>query len=92
MLRSITLEVIGDQRLTCESCEERVERLLNALPGVEQVRARARTQRIEVLFDASVQEATAVAERLEKAGYETRVCSSPPRDATPAETRPRRVT
>jgi len=76
MFKSITFEVIGDQRLVCEGCEQRVESLLKALPGVGKVRAQARNQRIEVLFDASVQEAAAIAERLGTAGYETRVGSS----------------
>ncbi len=76
MLKSITFEVVGDQRLTCEGCEQRVERLLKTLQGVGQVRAQARNQRIEVLFDTAVLEATAIAERLGKAGYETRVGSS----------------
>src|SRR5213593_453499 len=39
MFRSITFEVIGDQRLICEGCEQRVEHALKALPGVGQVRA-----------------------------------------------------
>lgn len=73
MFESITFEVIGDQQLHCESCEQRVARLLKALEGVGQVRAQARNQRIEVLFDTAVLEATAIAERLRRAGYETRV-------------------
>lgn len=76
MFKSITFEVIGDQRLVCEGCEQRVESLLKALPGVQKVRAQAHKQRIDVLFDASVQEATAIAERLCTAGYQTRVGSS----------------
>ncbi len=76
MLKSITFEVVGDQRLTCEGCEQRVERLLKAQRGVEQVRAQARNQRIEVLFDAALLEANAIAERLGEAGYQTRVGSS----------------
>ena len=48
MFKSMSFEVIGDQRLHCESCEQRVERLLKALQGVGQVRAQARIQRIEV--------------------------------------------
>ena len=51
MFKSIAFEVIGEQRLHCESCEQRVERLLKGLPGVGQVRARSDNQRIEVLFD-----------------------------------------
>jgi copper chaperone len=73
MFKTITFEVIGDQRLHCETCEQRVERLLKALQGVGQVRAQAHNQRIEVLFDTAALEATAIAERLSKAGYETRV-------------------
>jgi len=76
MFKTITFEVIGDQRLVCEGCEQRIESLLKALQGVGKVRAQARKQRIEVLFDAAVLEATAIAERLGEAGYETRVASS----------------
>lgn len=77
MLKSITFEVIGDQRIVCEGCEERVESLLQALPGVQKVRAQAHKQRIDVLFDAAAVGATAIAERLGEAGYETKVGSSP---------------
>lgn len=73
MFKSITLEVIGSQRLACAGCEERVEDLLKGLEGVGQVRAQARKQRIEVLFDTAKLDATAIAERLSQAGYETRV-------------------
>lgn len=73
MLKSISFEVVGDRRLACEGCEERVEDLLGALHGVRKIRARARTQRIEVLFDGSVLDAGAIAERLRGAGYETRL-------------------
>ena len=75
MFKSIAFEVIGQQRLHCESCEQRVERLLKALPGVGQVRAQAQSQRIEVLFDASALSPAAIAERLSQVGYETRVGS-----------------
>ncbi len=70
MFKSVTFEVVGDQRLVCAGCEQRVEQLLKALPGVRQVRAEAQNQRIEVLFDTAVLEATAIAERLGEAGYE----------------------
>lgn len=61
MLTSITFEVIGDQRLTCEGCEQRVERLLKSVPGVDQVRAQAGNQRIQVLFDSTLLEPAAIA-------------------------------
>ena len=72
MFKSITFEIIGSQRLACPGCEGRVEDLLKALEGVEQARAQARTQRVEILFDTAKLEATAIAERLNQAGYETR--------------------
>lgn len=49
--------------------------MLKALPGVERARVQARKQRIEVLFDTAVLEAAAIAERLGKAGYQTRIGS-----------------
>ena len=76
MLKSITFEVIGDQRLVCEGCEQRVESLLKALEGVGKVRAQARNQRIEVLFDNAVLDKAAIVERLSAAGYQTRADSS----------------
>ena len=72
MLKSITFEVIGDQRLHCEGCEQRVERMLRTLKGVRQVRAHAHNQHVEVLFDTAVLEDTAIAARLGEAGYETK--------------------
>lgn len=77
MLKSVTFEVIGEQRLHCEACQHRVERMLKALQGVTKVRAEAPSQRIEVLFDAAVLESAAIAKRLGDAGYETGVRTMP---------------
>ena len=76
MLKSVTFEITGDTRLVCDGCERRVERLLKTLPGVGQVHAHARDQRIEVLFDTAMLDSNAIAERLGKAGYLTKVGSS----------------
>lgn len=76
MLKSVNFEVIGDQRLFCDGCERRVERLLKALQGVGQVRAQARNQHIEVLFDTAALDAGTIAKHLGDAGYETRLASS----------------
>ena len=75
MFKSITFEVTGSQRLNCVGCEERVEDLLKGLQGVGKVRAHARNQRIEVLVDTAKLDPAVIAERLSKAGYETRVDS-----------------
>ena len=73
MLKSVTFEVTGEQRLHCEACEQRVARLLKTVDGVGQVRAQADRQRIDVLFDTAVLEPRSIAKRLHEAGYETKV-------------------
>ena len=73
MFKTITFEVIGDQKLACEGCEQRVEHAVKTLPGVGQVRASAHNQRVEVLFDAAKLDAAAIAERINNAGYQSKV-------------------
>ncbi len=92
MFKSVTFEIVGNQRLFCKGCEQRVERLLKALHGVKQVQAQARNQRIEVLFDTAVLEDTAIAQRLAETGYETGIGGSNSpiagRESRPHERRP----
>lgn len=76
MFKSITFEVVGDQRIVCDGCEQRVKRLLESVDGVDKARADVNNQRIEVLFDAAVVNAAALAERIANAGYQTRVVNS----------------
>ena len=73
MLKTVTFEVTGEQRLNCQACEQRVARLLKTVEGVGQVRAHADQQRIDVLFDAAMLDPTAITARLREAGYETKV-------------------
>ena len=73
MFKSITFEVTGDNHLHCAACEQRVTRMLKTLEGVQQVRAQAETQRIDVLFADGVLEPAAIAKRLSEAGYDTQV-------------------
>jgi len=75
MFKTVTFEVVGDQKLVCQGCRERVEGALKALPGVGQVRANPLNQRIEVLFDAAKLDTAAIAERISKAGYQTKVAT-----------------
>jgi len=77
MLKSISLEVVGGHKMVCDGCEQRVEQALKGLMGVDRVRARARDQRIEVLFDTATLDPSALVERLAKAGYQTAVVRSP---------------
>lgn len=76
MFKSINLEVVGKDRLNCEGCEERVEQALKTLEGVSKVRANARNQRIEVLFDSAKLDATALTECVATVGYQAEVVSS----------------
>ena len=73
MFKSITFEVIGDKRLVCEGCEERIERALKTVKGVDKVRANAHNQRIKVLYDIAKIDAAVLGERIAKTGYQSRV-------------------
>ena len=73
MLKSITLEVVGNDRINCEGCEERVENALKKVPGISQIRARSSNQRIQVMFDPNVLDADAITERISTVGYQTTV-------------------
>ena len=76
MFKSVVLEIVGERRMACEGCEERVETVLGEMPGVRKVKAQARKQRVEVLFDPARVEQTAIPERLRAAGYESQAASS----------------
>ncbi len=71
MFKSVSLKVVGDPQLHCESCEQRVARVLKTLAGVQQVSADASTQRIEVLFDLAQVKPATIVERLGVLGYTT---------------------
>ena len=78
MLKSITFQITGDQRLACEGCEQRVQGLLRTLPGVKQVRAQTHDQRIEVLFETTIVKPDAITIGLAEAGYEARAAVQVP--------------
>lgn len=69
MFKSVAFRVVGDQKLHCASCEQRVVRILKSLTGIQQVRADASSQRIEVLFDSEELKESAIVERLGQLGY-----------------------
>ena len=75
MLKSTTFEVIGEQKLRCEGCENRVVRLLKGLQGVVRARAQSSTQHVDVQFESGVLDEIGIAARLAQAGYETRIAS-----------------
>lgn len=73
MQKSVTFEVTGEHQMACDGCEQRVENALKTLPGVGKVRADARNQRIEVLFNEGQVDASALAERIDQVGYQTKL-------------------
>ncbi|TAM88810.1 MAG: cation transporter [Candidimonas sp.] len=80
MLKSVSLEVTGNQKLHCESCEQRVSRVLSGIKGVHQVKADAASQRIDILFDPTETGMPMITDRLGLLGYTT---SGPVAPATP---------
>jgi len=62
--------VVGEEKLHCEGCEQRVDRALKCLAGVRDVGASYHSQQIEVSFDPSRLGAGDLQQRLELLGYE----------------------
>jgi len=77
-MKAVVLEIVGEQRMHCEGCQERVEDMLREMPGVRKVRAEARKQRVEVLFDSTQVRITSIADRLREAGYQTKGATESP--------------
>lgn len=76
MLKSVTFEVTGEQKIVCEGCEERIETMLKRVPGVDKVRVQSSNQRINLLIDTAVLAPAAVVEKLNQAGYQARVLTT----------------
>jgi len=67
---NIQFTVIGEEKLHCEGCEQRVGNALRRLPGVEGVEASAQSQRVRVTIDRDRLSPEEVRDRLELLGYE----------------------
>lgn len=76
MFKSIVFEVVGDQKMVCENCERRVERMLKGMAGVAKVHAHSKNQQIEVLVDTALLESDAIVDRLATAGYDAKAASA----------------
>ena len=67
-----TTEVVltGEQKMQCAGCETRITYALRQLPGVREVRASAKTQRVRVMFDeAQGITGQQINEKLKQLGY-----------------------
>lgn len=70
MTDKIEYTVIGEEKLHCEGCEQRVGRALKRLPGVREVDASHKNQRVEVEYDPGRVGEEQLRERMELLGYE----------------------
>ena len=66
MRESVILKVTG---MKCGGCEANVTSKLNALAGVEAVKASSPAQQVEVEFDAEKTTLAAITDTITKAGY-----------------------
>lgn len=73
MLQSVTLEILGNQKLSCSGCETRIEGFLKSLEGVHEARANFARQTVNVLFDGDRVDIQSVFDRLASIGYQTRI-------------------
>lgn len=70
MTRTVEFVVTGDDKLHCASCEQRVERALRRLRGVQDVKASVDTQHIVATIDDAQVHPDQVRTTLEDLGYE----------------------
>jgi len=71
MVVKVDFTVIGEEKMHCGGCETRVRFALSRLPGVQDVRADSKTQRIAVVINPSQVTSEDVQARLKVAGFET---------------------
>ncbi|MBI2983448.1 MAG: heavy-metal-associated domain-containing protein [Chloroflexi bacterium] len=70
MARTIHYTVVGEQKIHCAGCEQRIGNALRRMPGVEDVEASARTQEVRVSADPAQAGPEQVRAKLEQLGYE----------------------
>lgn len=73
MVSKVDLTVIGEGKMHCGGCENRVRFALSRLPGVQSVTASAKTQAISMLIDPGQVSVEQVRGRLRVAGFETSI-------------------
>lgn len=70
MATNLEFTVTGEQKIHCESCENRIARALKRLPGIDQVNASAKEQRVSVLIDPDQITPEQVQTKLHEIGYD----------------------
>jgi Cu+-exporting ATPase len=75
MVTKVDFEVIGEEKMHCGGCETRVRFSLGRMPGVQEVVASAKTQRIAVVISPELVTAEQILATLKTAGFEARILS-----------------
>ena len=73
MAQTLEFVVMGEEKMHCAGCEQRVSNALRRLPGVQEARASAATQHVLVTLDPSQVGAEQVQARLEQLGYQAKI-------------------
>jgi len=76
MVVKVDFEVAGEEKMHCSACETRVRFALSRMPGVQEVLANAKTQRIAVVINPEQVTAEQVQARLKDAGFEATLATS----------------
>lgn len=68
----MTKTVLRSDEFTCPSCVAKIEKALNATPGVDTAKVHFNTGRIEVEHDAAAAPVDALVQAVRATGYEAR--------------------
>jgi copper chaperone CopZ len=69
MTETLDFKVKGAQTIHCASCEQRIDRALKRVPGIEEARASTQTQQVAVTIDPKQIHPEEVQSKLEQLGY-----------------------
>lgn len=70
MATNLEFSVTGELKIHCQSCEERIARALKRVPGIGNVNASAKEQRISVSIDRDRITPEQVQAKLHEIGYD----------------------
>lgn len=70
-----TRTILRSDELSCPSCVPKIEKALNALPGVDKAEVRFNSGKIEVKHNPNLTSVEALVEAVRSTGYEARPSS-----------------
>ncbi|MFQ5796073.1 MAG: heavy-metal-associated domain-containing protein [Candidatus Bipolaricaulia bacterium] len=69
-IENVELEVTGSNTIHCTGCENRIETVLGRLPGVMEIKADHKTQKVQITLAQSRTSLDEIREKMEFMGYE----------------------